>query len=262
MGEGFHTRVDPRGVATLTLARPELHNAFDDSLIAALTAEIGRLGSMETVRAIVLAAEGKSFSAGADLNWMKRMAAYSEAENRRDADALAELMRALNDCPKPTIARVQGAAFGGGVGLVACCDMAVAAQTATFCLSEVKLGLIPAVISPYVIRAMGARAARRYFLTAEIFDAAEARRLGLVHEVVPPDALDGALDALLAKLLAAGPTALAECKALIARVAEGEIDAAMIADTAARIARVRVSPEGREGIAAFLAKRKPAWRAR
>lgn len=262
MAPGFHTNLDPRGVATLTLARPELHNAFDDALIAALTAEIGRLGSMENVRALVLAAEGKSFSAGADLNWMKRMAAFSEAENRRDADALAELMRALNECPKPTIARVQGAAFGGGVGLVACCDMAVAAEIATFCLSETKLGLVPAVISPYVLRAMGARAARRYFLTAEIFDAAEAQRLDLVNVVAAPEALDDALETLLAKLLAAGPAALTECKSLIARVAEGAVDAAMIADTAARIARVRVSPEGREGIAAFLAKRKPAWSAR
>jgi methylglutaconyl-CoA hydratase len=261
MAEGFHTAVDARGVATLTLARAEVHNAFDDALIVSLTAEIERLGKAD-IRAIVLAAEGRSFSAGADLNWMKRMASYTEAENRRDAGALAELMRALNDCPKPTIARVQGAAFGGGVGLVACCDMAVAADTATFCLSEVKLGLIPAVISPYVTRAMGARAARRYFLTAEVFGAAEAHRLGLVHEVVPPDALDGALEALLAKLLAAGLAAAAESKALIARVAEGEVDAAMIADTAARIARVRVSPEGREGIAAFLDKRKPAWSAR
>jgi methylglutaconyl-CoA hydratase len=261
MAEGFHTAVDARGVATLTLARAEVHNAFDDVLIVSLTAEIERLGKAD-IRAIVLAAEGRSFSAGADLNWMKRMASYTEAENRRDAGALAELMRALNDCPKPTIARVQGAAFGGGVGLVACCDMAVAADTATFCLSEVKLGLIPAVIAPYVTRAMGARAARRYFLTAEVFGAAEAHRLGLVHEVVPPDALDGALEALLAKLLAAGLAAAAESKALIARVAEGEVDAAMIADTAARIARVRVSPEGREGIAAFLDKRKPAWSAR
>jgi methylglutaconyl-CoA hydratase len=261
MAEGFHTAVDARGVATLTLARAEVHNAFDDALIVSLTAEIERLGKAD-IRAIVLAAEGRSFSAGADLNWMKRMASYTEAENRRDAGALAELMRALNDCPKPTIARVQGAAFGGGVGLVACCDMAVAADTATFCLSEVKLGLIPAVIAPYVTRAMGARAARRYFLTAEVFGAAEAHRLGLVHEVVPPDALDGALEALLAKLLAAGLAAAAESKALIARVAEGEVDAAMIADTAARIARVRVSPEGREGIAAFLDKRKPAWSAR
>lgn len=262
MGPGFHTAIDARNVATLTLARGEVHNAFDDALIAALTAEVGRLGAIADLRAIVLAAEGKSFSAGADLNWMKRMASYTEAENRRDADALAELMRALNECPKPTIARVQGPAFGGGVGLVACCDMAVAAGTATFCLSEVKLGLIPAVISPYVVRAMGVRAARRYFLTAEIFDAAEALRLGLVHQVVPPDALDGAVEALLAKLLAAGPAAVAESKALIARVAEGDVDAAMIADTAARIARIRVSPEGREGIAAFLAKRKPGWSAR
>lgn len=262
MAEGFHTAIDARGVATLTLARAELHNAFDDALIAALTAEIGRLGGMSAVRTLVLAAEGKSFSAGADLNWMKRMAAYTEAENRRDAEALAELMRVLAGCPKPTIARVQGPAFGGGVGLVACCDIAVAADTATFCLSEVKLGLIPAVISPYVVRAMGERAARRYFLTAEIFDAHEALRLGLAHALAAPEALDAVVEGIVGKLLAAGPAATAECKALIARVAAGPVDAAMIADTAARIARIRVSAEGREGIAAFLAKRKPDWTAR
>lgn len=259
MSTGFQTQVDARGVATLWLDRPELHNAFDDALIAALTAELGRLAADDAVRILVLAGRGKSFSAGADLNWMKRMAGYGEAENRRDADALAGLMRALDAFPKPTLARVHGAAFGGGVGLVACCDIAIAAATATFCLSEAKLGLIPAVISPYVVAAIGARAARRYFLTAEIFDAASANRLGLLHEVAAADALDAALEAILVPLLAAGPQAQTECKALIARVARGPIDDAMVADTAARIARIRVSPEGREGIAAFLGKRKPAW---
>jgi methylglutaconyl-CoA hydratase len=259
MAAGFVTTIDARGVATLWLNRPELHNAFDDALIAALTAELGRLASDASVRILVLGGRGKSFSAGADLNWMKRMAGYSEAENRRDADALANLMRVLDSFPKPTLARVHGAAYGGGVGLVACCDIAFASEAAVFCLSEAKLGLIPAVISPYVVAAMGARAARRHFLTAETFDAPTARRLGLLHEVVAADALDAAIEAILVPLLAAGPAAQGECKSLIARVARGPIDAAMVDDTAARIARIRVSPEGREGIAAFLGKRKPGW---
>ncbi|MBN9500088.1 MAG: enoyl-CoA hydratase/isomerase family protein [Alphaproteobacteria bacterium] len=257
MSAGFHTKIDDRNVAMLTLARAEFHNAFDDALIAALTTEILRLGAMPELRAIVLAAEGKSFSAGADLNWMKRMAAYDEAANLKDAAALAELMRVLDTCPKPTIACVQGPAYGGGVGLVACCDMAVCVPSASFCLSETKLGIIPAVISPYVVRAIGPRAARRYFLTAEVFDAADAYRLGLIHVI--DENLQAAVEALLVKLRAAGPQAIAETKALIARVESGPVDAAMIADTAARIARIRVSPEGREGIGAFLAKRKPGW---
>ncbi len=259
MSTGFQTLRDARGIATLWLDRAELHNAFDDVLIAGLTAELGRLAADDGVRVLVLAARGKSFSAGADLNWMKRMAGYSEAENRRDADSLAGLMRALDRFPKPTLARVHGAAYGGGVGLVACCDIAVAAEGAVFCLSEAKLGLIPAVISPYVVAATGARAARRYFLTAEIFDAGTAHRLGLVHEIAMPDALDAAVEAILARLLAAGPAAQRECKTLIARVASGPVDDAMVDDTAARIARIRVSPEGREGIAAFLDKRRPGW---
>jgi methylglutaconyl-CoA hydratase len=259
MAAGFETQVDARGVAQLWLSRAELHNAFDDLLIAALTAEIARLGEDASVRAVVLGGRGKSFSAGADLNWMKRMASYGEAENLRDAQALAGLMRAIDLCPKPTLARVHGAAFGGGVGLVACCDIAVASENATFCLSEAKLGLIPSVISPYVVRAIGARAARRYFLTAEIFTAAEAARLGLAHRCVPAEALDDAIEALLKPLLAAGPAAQAECKKLIARVSDTPVDDAMVADTAKRIARIRISPEGREGIASFLEKRKPAW---
>jgi methylglutaconyl-CoA hydratase len=259
MPPGFETLIDARGIATLALDRAELHNAFDDALIAALTAELGRLAADPRVRVLVLAGRGKSFSAGADLNWMRRMAGFSEAENRRDAEALAGLMAALDRFPRPTVARVHGAAFGGGVGLVACCDIAMAGETATFCLSEARLGLIPAVISPYVVAAMGSRAARRYFLTAEVFDAAAALRLGLVHEVAAADALDAAVEAVVAKLLGCGPAAQTECKALVARVARGPIDAAMIADTASRIARIRVSPEGREGISAFLEKRKPVW---
>jgi methylglutaconyl-CoA hydratase len=259
MAAGFETVVDARGVATLWLDRPELHNAFDDALIAALTGELGRLGQAGDVRVLVVAGRGKSFSAGADLNWMKRMAGYTEAENRRDAEALAGLMRALDSFPKPTVARVHGAAYGGGVGLVACCDIAFASEAAVFCLSEAKLGLIPAVISPYVVGAMGARAARRYFLTAETFDAATAQALGLLHAVASPEELDAAIETVVTPLLAAGPQAQAECKALIARVAHGPVDDAMVADTAARIARVRVSPEGRERIAAFLAKRRPVW---
>lgn len=259
MAAGFETTVDARGVATLWLDRPEMHNAFDDALIAALTAELGRLAKAGDVRVLVVAGRGKSFSAGADLNWMRRMAGYTEAENRRDADALAGLMRVLDAFPKPTVARVHGAAYGGGVGLVACCDIAFASAAALFCLSEAKLGLIPSVISPYVVGAIGARAARRYFLTAESFDAPTAQALGLLHGIAAPDALDAAVEAVLAPLLAAGPQAQAECKALIARVARGPVDDAMVADTAARIARVRVSPEGCEGIAAFLGKRKPAW---
>lgn len=261
MAQGHETVVDGRGVATLWLDRADLHNAFDDALIAALTAELSRLAADARVRVLVLAGRGKSFSAGADLNWMRRMAGYSEAENRRDADALAGLMAALDRFPKPTVARVHGAAYGGGVGLVACCDIAVAADAATFCLSEARLGLIPAVISPYVVSAMGPRAARRYFLTAEVFDAAAALRLGLVHEVARADALDASVEALVAKLLGCGPAAQAECKSLVARVARGPLDDAMVADTASRIARIRVSSEGREGIAAFLEKRKPGWTA-
>jgi len=261
MASGYETLTDPRGVATLWLDRADLHNAFDDALIAALTAELGRLAADARVRVLVLAGRGKSFSAGADLNWMRRMAGYSEAENRRDADALAGLMAALDRFPKPTVARVHGAAYGGGVGLVACCDIAVAAEAATFCLSEARLGLIPAVISPYVVSAMGPRAARRYFLTAEVVDAAAALRLGLVHEVARADALDASVEALVAKLLGCGPAAQAECKSLVARVARGPLDDAMVADTASRIARIRVSSEGREGIAAFLEKRKPGWTA-
>jgi methylglutaconyl-CoA hydratase len=252
-------RQDERGVATVTLARPEIHNAFDDALIAALTAALDGLAADERVRVVLLAAEGKSFSAGADLGWMQRTATYSDEENLRDALALARLMRTLHGLPKPTIALVQGAAFGGGVGLVACCDLALATPRASFSLSEVKLGLIPGAISPYVVEAIGPRAARRYFLTAERFDAAEARRIGLVHEVVEEGTLEAAAERLASTLLGNGPRALAAAKALVARVAGAPIDDALVADTAGRIAAARASDEGREGLAAFLEKRTPAW---
>lgn len=247
------------GVALVTLARPEVHNAFDEASIAELTHALAVLEHDAAVRVVVLQGLGRSFCAGADLNWMKRMAGFGEKENLADAMALATLLKTLNGLPKPTIARVHGPAYGGGVGLVACCDIAIAAQTATFSLSEAKLGLVPATIGPYVVEAIGARAARRYFLTAERFDAAEARRIGLVHDVVPPEALDGRIDELAGALMTAGPRAQAESKALIRAIAGRPIDDRLSAETAARIARIRKSPEGREGVAAFLAKRPAAW---
>jgi methylglutaconyl-CoA hydratase len=252
--------VDVReSVALVALARPDVHNAFDETLIAELTTALRSLDAAPAVRAVVLLGHGRSFCAGADLNWMKKMAGYGHAENLADAGALAEMLRTLYTLSKPTIARVHGAAYGGGVGLVACCDIAVAAQDSTFALSEAKLGLIPATIGPYVVEAIGARVARRYFLSAERFTAAEAYRIGLVHEIWPLEELDARIDELLGALLVAGPGAQAEAKALIRAVAGRPIDAAVVADTAARIARVRGSPEGREGVAAFLEKRSAAW---
>jgi methylglutaconyl-CoA hydratase len=250
------------GVATVTLNRADVHNAFNDALIADMTGALRRLGADDKVRAVVLRAKGKSFSAGADLGWMQKVANYGHEENLRDASALAELMRTLNFLPKPTVARVQGAAFGGGVGLAACCDIAIASETAAFSLSEVRLGLIPAVISPYVVAAIGERSARRYFLTAERFDAAEALRIGLVHQVVPAREIDAAVDAILARLSEGGPAAQRATKDLIFAVAHRPVDAALIHDTAQRIASIRASSEGREGLAGFLEKRKPAWIAR
>lgn len=247
------------GVATVTLNRPQLHNAFDDALIESLTATLRALEADAAVRVVVLAANGKSFSAGADLNWMRRMADYSEAQNLDDARGLGELMRTLNGLAKPTLARVQGAAYGGGVGLVACCDIVIAATSASFCLSEVKLGLIPAVISPYVVNAIGERQARRYFVSAERFDAATAQRLGLVHEAVEPQALDARVEELLATLAQNGPAAMVAAKRLAQDVARGPLDAALIEDTAQRIAAIRASAEGREGLSAFLGKRQPDW---
>jgi methylglutaconyl-CoA hydratase len=252
--------IDDQGIATLTMNRPKLHNAFDDLLIEELTAALLRLSSDNRCRVVLLTGSGKSFSAGADLNWMRRMADYTREENLRDALGLATLMQTLNSLAKPTIALVQGATYGGGVGLVACCDMAIATERATFCLSEVKLGLLPAVISPYVIGAIGSRACRRYFLTAEAFDAAEAGRLGLVHEVVADDAaLRSRGQELATLLLKNGPRAMAAAKELIAGVAGRVVDAGLISDTAGRIAERRASTEGREGLTAFLEKRTPEW---
>lgn len=247
------------GVGRITMARPEKHNAFDDELIADLSAAFEAAGRDDAVRVVVLEGEGKSFSAGADLGWMQRMADYYDAENLADARKLAGMMRALNELPRPTIARVQGAAFGGGVGLVAACDIALASQAANFCLSEARLGLIPSVISPYVVEAIGARAARRYFQTAERFDAETAHVLGLVHEVVPRERLDGRLEELIGVLLDNGPAAMAASKDLIRRVASGPVDDAMVEDTAQRIADIRATDEGREGVKAFLEKRRPNW---
>ena len=244
----------------ITLNNPDKHNAFDDVLIADLTHALKAMEDSADVRVVILSAVGKSFSAGADLNWMKRIANYTLDENVRDAMALATLMCTLHGLTKPTIARVQGAAYGGGVGLIASCDIAVGTHEATFSLSEVKLGLIPAVISPYVIAAIGERAAHRYFLTAEKFDAGEAYRLGLLHELVAnDDDMDEKINDICTALLAAGANSLAEAKALIAAVANHPINDALSAETAQRIARIRVSAEGREGLNAFLEKRKPNW---
>jgi len=255
----FLEEIDDDGIARITLTRAKVHNAFNDTLIAELTAVLAGFATDPRVRMVVLGAQGRNFSAGADLNWMQRMAGHSEAENLKDARALAALMRTLNTLPKPTIALVQGAAIGGGVGLVACCDIAIAAETANFALSEVKLGLSPAVISPYVIAAMGARAARRYFLTAETFTAREAHALGLVQLVVPDEALEDAGARILRHLAKGGPMAQAATKDLIFTVAGRPLDDALVEETAVRIARLRASDEGRQGIAAFLAKRKPSW---
>ena len=246
-------------VAIVVLNRPELHNAFNEAVIAELTRTFEALDRDAGIRAVVIAGAGKSFCAGADLNWMKRMSTYGDAENLADAQALAAMLRALYGMSKPTIARVHGAAMGGGVGLVACCDIAVAAQEATFALSEARLGLIPATIGPYVVEAIGARYARRYFLTAERFEAAEAYRIGLVHDIVTAAELDARINELLGALMLAGPHAQLECKALIRGVAHRPIDADVVGGTAEHIAAVRASPEAREGVAAFLEKRRPAW---
>ena len=246
-------------VATVTLNRPEVRNAFNDEVITELTQAFTQLGHDDQVRAIVLAASGSAFCAGADLNWMRRMADYTHAENLADAAALAEMLRVIYTCPKPTVARIQGDVYAGGIGLVAVCDMAVSVDTANYCLSEVKLGLYPATISPYVIRAMGARAAHRYFLTAERFDAAEALRIGFVHAVVLAEQLDDKVNELTKALVTASPNAVKECKTLLQDVAGKDIDAALIARTVEGIASIRASAEGKEGVQSFLQKRIPNW---
>jgi methylglutaconyl-CoA hydratase len=259
MSSTFLEAVDGRGVATLTLNRPDRHNAFDDALIAELTAALRRLGGDPGVLAVVLASSGRSFSAGADLEWMRRMARHSFEANLADAAGLAGLLHTLDRLPKPTLALVQGAAYGGGVGLVACCDVAVASERAGFCLSEVKLGLTPATISPYVVNAVGARWARRLFQTAEVFTAARAREIGLVHEVVPEDGL-AAGEEVLRAVLQGAPGAQADAKDLVFLCEGRPVDAALGEETGRRIALRRASAEGQEGIAAFLDKRPPAWR--
>jgi methylglutaconyl-CoA hydratase len=252
---------DQAGVRRIHMNRPQVHNAFDDGLIAELTAALAVAGKDTGVRAVVLSGEGASFSAGADLNWMRGMATASESDNRDDSLRLALLMRTLQYLPKPTVARVNGAAYGGGVGLIACCDIAIGVDSARFGLTEVKLGLVPAVISPYVIHAIGLRQARRLFLTGELFDATTALQIGLLHQCVSADQLDSTVDATLALLSKAGPMAQAEAKQLALRVAGAdEAEAERLdRDNAALIARLRVSAEGQEGLGAFLSKRPPSW---
>ena len=247
------------GIATVVLSRPDVRNAFNDEVIAELSQAFIQLGDDPQVRAIVLMAEGPAFCAGADLNWMRRMADYSREENEQDAEKLAFMLRTIYECPKPTIARVQGDVYAGGMGLVACCDMAVSVDTANYCLSEVKLGLIPATIGPYVIRAMGPRASHRYFLTAERFSAAEALRIGFVHELVPADQLDASVNTWVQALLAASPNAIKECKKLVQYVADRDITRLLIDHTVKAIADIRASDEGKEGVQSFLNKRKPNW---
>lgn len=246
-------------VATVTLDRPELRNAFNEHTIAELAVAFDGLGQSDNVRAIVLAANGPAFCAGADLNWMKRMAAYSDDENHQDAMRLADMLRTIYLCPRPVVAKVQGDCYAGGMGLVAACDIVIASEQASFCLSEVRLGLIPATISPYVIKAMGEQAARRYFLTAERFDAARALDIGLAHEVVAPDALDATVAGIVKALVNNSPNAVRQAKALVRDVAGRAVDDALLLDTAGRIAAIRASLEGREGVASFLDKRRPSW---
>ena len=247
-------------IGLITMNRPERHNAFDDAIIAEMTESLRSMEAEDGIRVVVLSGAGPSFSAGADLHWMKRMSGFSKEENVRDAMGLAALMRTLAHLRKPTIARVHGPAYGGGVGLVACCDIAIGSHNAAFALSEAKLGLTPSVISPYVVAAIGERAARRYFLTGARFDAAEAWRLGLLHDIAATDAeMDEKIGDTVEAMLSCGPTAQREAKELIRAVASKPINSELIQDTAERIARLRSSPEGREGISAFLEKRRAAW---
>lgn len=247
------------GVSRVALHRPKVHNAFNETLIVELTAAFREADTDPAVRAVLLHASGPSFCAGADLDWMKRAAGYGRAENLADAHALAAMLSAIATCSKPTVACVQGNAFGGGVGLVSCCDIAIGSSEALFALSEVRLGIIPSTIGPYVVAAIGARQARRYFVSGERFTAAEAHRIGLLHEIVPPAGLEARVNEVLGALQLAGPQAQAEAKLLMRAIANRPIDDGLIADTAERIARVRATDEAREGVGAFLAKRAPAW---
>lgn len=246
-------------VATITLNRPEVRNAFNETTIAEITQAFRAVGADGGVRAVVLAANGPAFCAGADLNWMKKMAGYTHDENRADAAQLAEMLRTIYSCPKPVVAKIQGDCYAGGMGLAAACDIAIASENVNFCLSEVKLGLIPATISPYVIKSMGENAARRYFLTAERFSAQEAHRIGFVHQAVAADALDAATAEIVKALVTNSPNAVKEAKRLVQDVAGQPLTDALIADTAERIADIRSSDEGKEGVRSFLEKRKPNW---
>ena len=253
------TQIDSRGVAQVTLNNPDKHNAFDDQMIIELTNAFNALAANTNVRIMLLKSEGKSFSAGADLDWMKRMASYSYQQNLNDARALAAMLKALHQMPIPTIARVQGAAFGGAVGLVSCCDIALASSNASFALSEVKIGLVPSTISPYVIAAIGARHAKRYFMTAERFDANTALQISLVHEAVEEPFLDDKVEQLITAILSNGLEAVAAAKQLVFAVSGKVIDSKLIEHTCQVIAGIRVSAQGQEGLSAFLDKRKPNW---
>ena len=246
-------------VAEVWLNRPAVRNAFNENVIAELRDTFERFAADTTLRAVVLSGRGKAFCAGADLSWMKEMAAYTWEQNRADAQALADMLWTIYRCPVPVVGRVHGDCYAGGVGLAAVCDVLVAADTVTFCLSEAKLGLLPATIGPYVVRALGEQASRRYFVTAERFSADEARRLGLVHEVVTPDTLDAKVDELVAAITANGPAATRACKQLVKDVAGGPVTPALRDDTARRIADIRASAEGREGVQSFLNKSRPSW---
>jgi len=246
-------------VARVYLNRPEVRNAFNDGVIAELTQTFAGLGADTNLRCIVLGGHGKAFCAGADLNWMRAMAGYSWEQNRADAQALADMLWTVYSCPVPVVGRLHGDCYAGGLGLAAVCDVLVAAEGVNFCLSEAKLGLLPATIGPYVVRAMGEQAARRWFITAERFDAAQARAMGFVHEVCAGNALDARVDELVAALVANGPMAVRACKRLVQDLGGRSIDAALRADTARRIADIRASEEGREGVQAFLGKRRPRW---
>ncbi|MCB2019986.1 MAG: enoyl-CoA hydratase/isomerase family protein [Burkholderiaceae bacterium] len=251
-------RVSPH-LARVWLNRPDVRNAFNEAVIAELTQAFGAFAADDALRAIVLGGKGKAFCAGADLSWMKQMAGYDWEQNRADAQALADMLWVIQRCPVPVVARIQGDCYAGGVGLAAVCDVRVAASGVTFCLSEARLGLLPATIGPYVVRAMGESASRRYFTTAERFSAAEAHRVGLVHEVAEAEALDAAVDTIVAALVANGPRAVRACKQLVLDLAGAPITEALRADTARRIADIRASDEGKEGVRSFLDKRAPAW---
>ena len=246
-------------VAHVWLNRPDVRNAFNEDVIAALTTTFAELSADKDLRVIVLGAHGKAFCAGADLNWMKAMAGYSWEENRADAQQLADMLWTLDQCPVPIVGRIQGDCYAGGMGLAAVCDVLVAVEGATFCLSEARLGLLPATISPYVVRALGQQASRRYMVTAERFSAVRAHALGMVHELATPETLDDRVNALVALLVANGPQATRACKKLVQDVGGRGIDEALRAETARRIADIRASDEGREGVQSFLQKRKPAW---